>query len=633
MPIVKVGDQRIKFPDDMSQEDIRAVLQKQFSPSKPVPGSELLSPEAQSLPPEHQRLLLEARERQLGVLPESVRPTAPSASSQRKQAFESLRERDPFLAQTIEELGPVEAAAVGFQQGLRTLGRGVSRPFGGDVFQELEDPALQELQKTRGSAQLGKIAGEAAPFIAAAPLTGTVGTGVQLTRGGATLVPQVTSTAGRTGISGALGATEAATIAAGEGAAPDQIATSALLGGALGAGAERLAALKFGSPDQLPQRLIDEGEELIRRAPTGKEIARALDDAAPTQEQLFRASNELFEAANDSGVIVKDKFFSGFVRNLRKKLEDKGLDIPKQGGVSNTPEATRALQRLEELVGGAPTFRQIDQARETAQAAANSTNKKVSALGVEIIDQIDSLFNSLDARMLEGGNNLAVNQVKTARKLWGQGRRSQMINEAIEKARGQASGFENGIRVQFRQILNSDKKKKFFSKEELKAMNSVVQGTKGANIAKLFGRFALSEGQATNIVGGAIGGSGGAALGALAGSGGAAVGALVVPAIGQVSRGLAQKLTLKNARLADRVIRAGNNAEQIARAYMANVPKSQQSAQELSELLMRPDVNLDKAGSELAVQAAEIAKKQRQQRALITGAGLTSAAAVAAEEE
>lgn len=35
MPIVKVGDQRIKFPDDMSQEDIGAVLQKQFSQPEP----------------------------------------------------------------------------------------------------------------------------------------------------------------------------------------------------------------------------------------------------------------------------------------------------------------------------------------------------------------------------------------------------------------------------------------------------------------------------------------------------------------------------------------------------------------------------------------------------------------------
>lgn len=38
MPIVKVGDQRIRFPDSMSQEEIQAALQKQFGAPQPEPS-------------------------------------------------------------------------------------------------------------------------------------------------------------------------------------------------------------------------------------------------------------------------------------------------------------------------------------------------------------------------------------------------------------------------------------------------------------------------------------------------------------------------------------------------------------------------------------------------------------------
>src|SRR5210317_304059 len=38
MPIVKVGDQRIKFPDSMSQEEIQAALQTQFGAPQPEPS-------------------------------------------------------------------------------------------------------------------------------------------------------------------------------------------------------------------------------------------------------------------------------------------------------------------------------------------------------------------------------------------------------------------------------------------------------------------------------------------------------------------------------------------------------------------------------------------------------------------
>ena len=109
-----------------------------------------------------------------------------------------------------------------------------------------------------------------------------------------------------------------------------------------------------------------------------------------------------------------------------------------------------------------------------------------------------------------------------------------------------------------------------------------------------------------------------------------APGAVAVPVIGQVSKGLAQKLTKNNARLADQVVRAGNNAELITKAYLNNVPKAQRSALELSELLTRNQIDLNTVRSAFARDAADVA---RQRRAFIEGAAVGGALAPREKEE
>ena len=75
---------------------------------------------------------------------------------------------------------------------------------------------------------------------------------------------------------------------------------------------------------------------------------------------------------------------------------------------------------------------------------------------------------------------------------------------------------------------------------------------------------------------------------------GTAGAAVPVPIIGAVSRSLAEKLTLNNARFADQVIRAGKNARKITAAYLDNTAPKARSAEELSQLLIRQDIDLNK---------------------------------------
>jgi hypothetical protein len=346
-------------------------------------------------------------------------------------------------------------------------------------------------------------------------------------------------------------------------------------------------------------------------------IKKAVVEAAPDIDQIKDASRAVYKELDDSGVRLLPKAYDGLNNRVQSAVKKAGFDP------DLTPKTSAVLNRLASEKGQVHTLTEIDTLRKVAQNAASALEPADARLGAIIIDEIDSFLDVVKPEAFARGAVKAKDvtpKFKVARELWGRARRSELINEAFEKAKNQASGFENGIVVQFRSILNNKKKARFFKPKELEVMREVVRGTTGANIAKAIGRFGFSEGHATNILGGSIGVAAGATLGG-------APGAVAVPLIGQMSRKLAQKLTRGKAEFADIVVRAGDNANDIAKAYMSRVPKAQRSASELSELLLRPDIAIEQLGlskNSFIREAAEIAQGQRVLRA-VRDAGVVGA--------
>ena len=118
-------------------------------------------------------------------------------------------------------------------------------------------------------------------------------------------------------------------------------------------------------------------------------------------------------------------------------------------------------------------------------------------------------------------------------------------------------------------------------------MKEVVKGGPAENIAKALGKLGFSEGQSTSMLLGSLGVAGGAAVGG-------APGAVAVPLIGQMSKTLAQKLTRNKAAGADMIVRAGKDGREITKAYLKATKPGERSAAELTELLLRPGVGLEK---------------------------------------
>jgi hypothetical protein len=330
---------------------------------------------------------------------------------------------------------------------------------------------------------------------------------------------------------------------------------------------------------------IRNAPSVVARAPLqSKSIDRSvLREATPTIEQLKQGARDIYKEIDDLGATVKKDSVQAIASDLNATMRQEGFNRRIH------PKVSAALQEFNVAAKKDQPLSNIDTLRRIAGAAASSAEPDEARLGRAMTNKIDSYLDELSEESLSGGEAANVGQkYRDARQLWQRSRKAEEIDYLLERAKNQATGEENGLRIQFRSLLNNKKKIKAYTPDEVAAMQKVVQGGGVENTLKLLGKFGFSEGQAVRMLIPSLGAAGGAAVG-----GGA--GAVAVPLIGQVSRNLAQKMTRNNADMVSQIVRAGRNGDSIARAYFAAVPKGQRSPYELSELLMAAGASMPKA--------------------------------------
>lgn len=419
--------------------------------------------------------------------------------------------------------------------------------------------------------------------------------GAQVARRAAQALPQFTAQtegvipgairqAGQTTI-GREGALAAATGAGSEiGGAGGEVAGEAI-GGALGgeegaeAGAEigRAAGQVVGS---FAAPIAGAATKEALDSARSSAAKRMLRQSAPTIDNLKQASREVYREIDDLGATVNSNRVTRLSNELSQSVRKEGFNRRIH------PKVAAALREFEQVEGTEQALTNIDTLRRVAQSAATSIEPDEARLGRLMVDKVDDFLENLGPNAFVGGNKTRVGPLyRDARQMWRRAKKAEIVAEAMGKAENQASGFENGLRTQFRSILNNKRVRRNFNEGELAAMRRVVQGGSMENMAKAIGKFGFSEDQAVRMLMPSLGVAGGAAVGGPAG-------AVAVPLVGQVSRSLAQKLTRNNAQLVNEIVRAGSSGRDVARAYIRSVPRGERSSEELAELLLRPDVSL-----------------------------------------
>lgn len=392
-------------------------------------------------------------------------------------------------------------------------------------------------------------------------------------------------------------------------------------------GSPTLAAAAVTLPTLITELVGVGAVKKARGVKAGRQAKRAdamLREAAPSKEQIKEVASGLYREIDEMGAIVNPDKYQRMVADITREVRSKGLDP------DITPMAQKAIDRLQAAADeGVPMpLRELDTLREVAKGAADDVTKpKQNMLSGMIVDRIDEFMGQPGVLATESGK--AVGQqvkarYKTARDLWGRMRRSELIEEAVEKAGNQASGFENGLRIQLRSILNNKKQRRFFQPDELEAISNVVKGTTAANTMKLLGKFGFGEQQATNMLGGYLGGVSGYSLGSAAGGPvGGFAGAAAVAGAGSVARRASTRMTKSATDMADAIIRAGRDGRKIAAEYMRRTANPDPA--ELAELFLRQGAEIADPSNldDFTRRAAEIAAQRQAELAGAAAAGAT----------
>tara|TARA_R110000803_G_scaffold210685_4_gene283230 strand:- start:1170 stop:2888 length:1719 start_codon:yes stop_codon:yes gene_type:complete len=309
--------------------------------------------------------------------------------------------------------------------------------------------------------------------------------------------------------------------------------------------------------------------------------SKLLKQSAPSKDQIKEAARNIYKSLDDAGVSIQSKEFDSLADDVISTMRKQGFDR------DTTPQIQAIIRRFGEDKGATKSLSDIDLLRQIARDAGDSLKPRERRLSSLAVNKIDDFLDSQTATV--DGKEVGP-AFKAARDLWQRARKVEVLESAVIDAKSQASGFENGLRAQFRAIAKKINKGKLkgFTKEEVAAIEKVNKGTNAGNVARFLGKFGVLDGVTSRSLT-TLGGAG------LAGSAtGSPLAAIAVPGIGQVSNALAQRMTANNAAMASAIIRSGKNGASIASIYVKNTPKSARSATELAELLLSSKVPLEK---------------------------------------
>lgn len=425
---------------------------------------------------------------------------------------------------TVSAGGPVVSGARGALQGL-SLGFGDELVAGGTSALS-GMPYEEALADERRRLELGREVNPVATY--SGELAGAIALPLgAVSRGGSALVNAAKSA----GMGGLLGSIYG--FGAGEGGAEERAknavstgAVSALVGGAI--------------------PLVGEGIRKAYNAAQNAAATRAAVKGAPALDDLQAQASAIYQQA-DNAVLPRAPFAQTAQAAVTASAR-KGMDP------DLTPGASRVADRIMDAANDqnpALGFQELDiLRRKAAIPAGNVQNRTESAIGTGFIERIDDFVENVDPAL--------AGEIGKARDMWARLRRSELIQNAIERAKNQASGFESGIRIHFRAILNNKKLSRGFSEAELDAMRAVVEGTTFGNIMKKVGIMGLSAGQGGSGLGVGLGSAFGGSVGAAVGGPlGAAVGATLPVVIGSGARKLAERSTVKAADRAAGLVASG----------------------------------------------------------------------------
>lgn len=305
--------------------------------------------------------------------------------------------------------------------------------------------------------------------------------------------------------------------------------------------------------------------------PTAARVMKSKTPQMPTAKEIkASAGYDDLKEPMKAARINKDTY-QRIVSDLRAVADDFGM-VPEKHGAFKT-----ILLRHQQLAKKGASMHDLEiMRRSLLHAGKDPLNPSAGALSGQLLDQFEKSVRKISSgnvNPVEGaaGDEL-LNVLDRARETWKIGSAAAVVEKAMEKAQKAASGYENGLRIEFRKILENEKLARQFTPTQKLSMQQVVKGTFKGNMLRLLGGFGIPLDNARNFLGSVIGGGVGGSIGSMvAGPMGAAIGGPLLMGIGTAAKAGSNAVTRNQAKLTEALVKAGPKAAEIfAEALKAN---------------------------------------------------------------
>jgi hypothetical protein len=262
----------------------------------------------------------------------------------------------------------------------------------------------------------------------------------------------------------------------------------------------------------------------------------------PTLEELKTLRQAAYKRADEAGIVVRE--------NSLKGLKSRVVTMTKKEGINKKlhPDSAAALHEIVKSKGDL-TLSEVETLRKIAGDAKGSIKPADQRIAGKIVDELDDYLDNLNDADVIVGDAVKAKALKEARDLYSREKKAETINKLVERAKlsapnFSASGMENALRTEFRNLAKNERQIRRFTKEEQAAIRKVAMGGPVENAFRFIGKFAP-----TGVVSGTLGG--GLAVSTMGPAG------IAVPAAGLAGRYVANRLTMKNVNAAEELMRRG----------------------------------------------------------------------------
>lgn len=301
--------------------------------------------------------------------------------------------------------------------------------------------------------------------------------------------------------------------------------TGAAMGGVYGAGAADENKMEGAKQGAIAGGVLGGALPAVGNV-IGKTVGRSVGKKlAPAADAIKNRAQDWYTRADDIGLVINQPALKRLSNRANAVLYDAGVDS------DITPKAFKALQNVvDEAANPGSSLKSVELLRRKAMNAANVMDGSDRALGSKLVREIDDFFESLTPADVNAADRLRATRVLSgARQLYRTSRKTQLIEDAMENAKNAASGYENGLRNEFRKFLKTKNGRNVygFTSEEVRAIRRVIHGGGPAsgNLLRLAGTFGIPVDQGRNWLGAVTsGGLGTVAVGPLGGAAALAVG-------------------------------------------------------------------------------------------------------------